>query len=243
MRAYDRHLLVLDAPDGALGRHAMELVDLGVDVVYAQDIDEAHLLSRQDEARACAALFACPADPETAGQIIQRLSGSLDGPMDAIAPIGPRPEPETLDVLRAAGVRVGLFDPLAVRELRFVATAVLRAGNPADPRKSDRFPTALRARVRLDANLKDVRVHDLSLGGAWLEEPFPFPTGSQITLEIGLEGTRFSATAVVVNRRAEADPSRPDAPAGMGVQFVEVDDESQDRLRVFVTSCAERYQI
>jgi hypothetical protein len=243
MAAYDRHLLLLDAAEGQLGRHAMELVELGVDVVYAQDADEAHLLARQDGARACAALFACPPDPGVAGQLVSRLAAALDGPPDAIAPIGPRPPAETLEVLRAAGLRFGLFDPLAFRELRFVASAVLRLGNAADPRKSDRFPTAIPARIKVGSREKDVRVHDLSRGGAWLVEPFPFPVETVLDVAFELDGTSFAAQAVIVGRRLEDDPTRPDAPAGMGIQFVEVDAANEDRLRAYIDACAEHYRL
>jgi hypothetical protein len=90
---------------------------------------------------------------------------------------------------------------------------------------------------------KEVRVHDLSSGGAWLVEPFPFPVETVVEVAFELDETPFAAKAVIVSRRLEDDPSRPDAPAGMGVEFVEVDAANQERLRAYIDASAEHYRL
>jgi uncharacterized protein (TIGR02266 family) len=70
-------------------------------------------------------------------------------------------------------------------------------------------------------------VHDLGIGGAFVQAPVPLPVGKRIVLDLSIEGEKapITTTARVVWKR---DAGAGDhEPAGMGVVFVDLDDAAQ----------------
>ena len=51
MSDYERFALILDSESAELGHAALRLLELGIDVLYANDLDEAELLARQESER------------------------------------------------------------------------------------------------------------------------------------------------------------------------------------------------
>ncbi|MFQ5777261.1 MAG: PilZ domain-containing protein [Terriglobia bacterium] len=91
----------------------------------------------------------------------------------------------------------------------------------ADPRIEPREPLsveypALRARVR-----------DISLSGAYIEDPRPLPRGRVHQVCIWLD-THTSVTIKAMVRHCEEGK-------GMGIEFLEMSREDENRLRRFVT--------
>lgn len=73
-------------------------------------------------------------------------------------------------------------------------------------------------------------IQDLSLGGAFINDPEPLPAGSTIYLTLHLTGERLSLEGLV--RRSL--PGR-----GMGIQFRNVSAEACDRLERYVNTLAQ----
>ncbi len=76
--------------------------------------------------------------------------------------------------------------------------------------------------------------HDVSQGGLFVKTPTPFPPGTLLKFEIRLAGDMsvISGVGRVVWKREPAQ-SGTDKPAGMGVKFIKIDDQSRviiDRL-------------
>ena len=57
MSDYERFALILDSASEELGSTALRLLELGIDVLYANDLDEAELLARQESERLGAVLI------------------------------------------------------------------------------------------------------------------------------------------------------------------------------------------
>lgn len=73
------------------------------------------------------------------------------------------------------------------------------------------------------------RIHNLSEGGLFLRTSTPLSLGSKAVVRFGEPG--IEATAMVVwSRGAESQGG----PAGMGLQFVEVDESRKDLIRRLV---------
>ena len=76
--------------------------------------------------------------------------------------------------------------------------------------------------------------HDISRGGMFIKTPAPFPGGTLLKFEVRIADEQKVVQGVgrVVWKR-DAAAASPDTPAGMGVKFIKLDDESKhliDRL-------------
>lgn len=70
------------------------------------------------------------------------------------------------------------------------------------------------------------RVRDISLSGAYIEDPRPLPRGRMLNVRLWLdEHTSITARAMI---------RRTDDGAGMGVEFLTMSDEDRNRLRRYV---------
>ena len=78
MSGYERFALILDSDATPLGQAAMRLVEVGVDVLYAKDPDEAVLLARQESSRLGAILLPTRLDLGPQAALLSRLCRGLD---------------------------------------------------------------------------------------------------------------------------------------------------------------------
>src|SRR3954463_14162544 len=71
--------------------------------------------------------------------------------------------------------------------------------------------------------------HDVSRGGMFIKTPSPFPAGTLLTFEVRIsEATRvMQGVGRVVWKREASSATAPDSPAGMGVKFIKLDDDSK----------------
>ncbi len=140
--------------------------------------------------------------------------------------------------------------PLGVRELErwmelrerleraFGARPPLEASGRSR-RRSLRVPAALRARYRVAEGSASSRVGDLSEGGAFVATEVPLAPGTPLRLE--LEDTSGAPTVSVAGRVVWARSARDGGgPAGMGVCFVDLDDDTGAGLAVLIESALAR---
>jgi uncharacterized protein (TIGR02266 family) len=79
--------------------------------------------------------------------------------------------------------------------------------------------------------------HDVSRGGMYIKTPQPFPAGTLLKFEVKIAADQKVIQGVgrVVWRR-EADDASADHPAGMGVKFIKLDEESKNTIDQLVTA-------
>src|ERR1700690_1908649 len=79
--------------------------------------------------------------------------------------------------------------------------------------------------------------HDVSRGGMYIKTPQPFPPGTLLKFEVKIAADQKVMQGVgrVVWRR-EADEATTEHPAGMGVKFIKLDNESKDIIDQLVTA-------
>jgi hypothetical protein len=99
----------------------------------------------------------------------------------------------------------------------------------------------LLGRAFIGAKRKDAIVSTLSMGGAFLEIPSPFPEGSRISLEIALPDGSVNVRAQVVNARYPSSNTSSSAPCGMGVEFLNLSGVAEERVRAFLKEIRERF--
>jgi hypothetical protein len=240
---YERFALILDSERSELGRAAVRLLELGIDVLYANDVDEAALLARQESHRLGAVLVPSTLGPAQVGRLAEGVCSRLEAGAGALVLVGLEPAPELASALAAQGARWCLWEPYDERELRFVAAAAMATGHRGERRKELRLPTCIETAVFMGRHRKDVVVHDLSSGGAYLAAEKPFLEGSPLSIDIPLPEGSVVGRAEVVNAKTFDRPGRSDVPEGMGVVFKQLPDASQQALRGFLARSLARFRL
>ena len=233
--------LIIDDDQNALGDVALRLLRLRMDLFYAKEPGEGRLLAQQEADRIRALLFPATVDIDEIKPIVECLD-SLKPEIDHVLIVmGDRPDDAIRERLRAGGVERALWEPFDESALRSVVSDSMVCRDPIDPRKNVRLPTTLLGRVFIGAKRKDAIVSTLSMGGAFLETPSPFPEGSQISLEIALPDGSVNVRAQVVNAHYPGSDAASPQPCGMGVQFLNLAGADEERVRAFLKEIGERF--
>ena len=222
---YERFALIVDSEAGQLGRAALSLIEAGIDVLYAADPDEAHLLAAQESQRLGALLVPSTAEPALLEGLLEHVCPFLGGGVETLVPVGLEPSPSVATSMRRAGVRWCLWEPFEEQELRFVASAALMAGNPAERRKTLRVPAHLLAGVAQGGVARKAVVCDLSNRGAYLGVEPTFEPDSEVALQLQVGSTPLALRARVAHAHPPDRPPRSDLPGGMGLEFTALSGE------------------
>jgi len=240
---YERFALIYDSPAGQLGQAALGLLDRGIDVLYAADLDEAMLLASQEEDRLGALLVPSSLNAGALAELIHRVAPRLPSGIETMVPIGLEPEPDVAALLRRAGVRWCLWEPYELRELRFVTVAALMAGNPGERRKALRVPTRVSAEVLQGETRRPGVLCDLSQGGAYLGVDPPFDTGSEVQMELDVPAASIFLRGRVAHAHGPELPPRDDLPGGIGVEFLEVPKRDRAVVGQLISELTQPYRL
>lgn len=243
MPEYERFTLLLDSQEAEFGRLAMRLLELGIDTMYANDLDEAALLSRQEMARLGVVLASSEGPRAHIENIVNRVCAPLDAGVSSLVLVGPEMSEEKAGSLRELGISWRICEPYEERDLRFVLSLVMSKEHTDDRRKSLRIPTEIPTTIFMGRHRKDVIVRDLSLSGAYFASPHPFMPESQLSIEIPLPEGTFLAKGVVRNAKTADVARRADVPDGMGVEFSHVNEKSMNLLQGYFDAWIERFTL
>ena len=243
MSEYERFALIFDSANAELARASLRLLELGIDVLYANDLDEAELLARQESELLGAVLIPSTLRRDRADALLSRVCSKLAAGPRALVLVGLEPEREFVEALRARGVTWRLWEPFYERELRFVMTAAMATEHEGERRKAPRIPTEIATPVFMGRHRKDVTVHDLSATGAYLAASNPFLEGSRLSFEIPLPDGLVAGKAEVANANTADQPGRADVPEGMGVAFTQLTPGSREKLEAFIQRWIQRFRL
>jgi Tfp pilus assembly protein PilZ len=113
-----------------------------------------------------------------------------------------------------------------------------RAGVPKEPVLIKiRVPLIQRARLATVAGEEDVFMMDIGLRGVFVERSSPLPVGDEVRIRFLLPGNEIPVAArcrVAWWHGPEQALRSRSLPAGMGLEFIEVDDRGDERVRGFV---------
>lgn len=243
MAGYERFALIIDSDSSVLGGVAMRLLELGIDVLYAADVDEAALLAVQEAQRLGAVLIPPTFDSRSLDALVSRVCSKLAVGPRALVVAGLEHDSELIEELRSRGAEWALCEPYEERELRFVMTAAMATGHGGERRKHPRIPTDVATNVFMGRHRKKVTVYDISVTGAYFATPHPFPQGSRISMDIPLPNGSVVGNGSVVNSKSADKPGRPDVPEGMGVRFEPLSEASTERLYEFIEDWIDRFRL
>ncbi len=240
---YERFVLIYDSESGQLGSAALSLLESGIDVLYAADLDEALLLAGQESERLGALLAPSMLDPAVLEALLERVCPFLSGGNETLVPIGLEPDPAVTSQLRKAGVRWCLWEPYEPRELRFVASAAMMAGNPTERRKTLRVPAEFLAGLVQGSDNRQGVVCDLSHRGAYLGVEPPFPPGSEVQVELPIPAGSIFLRARVAHAHGASAPPRHDLPGGVGLEFIDPGVEDRQSVSRLLESLTGNFRL
>jgi hypothetical protein len=236
---YQRLALILDDEASQIGELALQLVRLGVNVLYANDFDETVLLARQAADDVGAVIVPSCQATGWLPMILKRLRL----PPAAVVPAGKRPDDATLESLRCEGVRWALWLPDDDRAVRFVVTAAMSETDATEIRFDLRVPTELEGSVQRGPLDRPCEIRNLSRGGALVALEPLVPVGSRITLRLGVGDAPLSLCAKVAWSTECTEVHPPEPSPVMGVCFDDVDPEARGALLRFLGEQLERFHL
>jgi hypothetical protein len=236
----DRSVLLLDGPAGRLAGFRDRLSGLGLSPILARDPAEAlRGLASPLEPRV-ALLVPEFAGSALAGTLAQLLAEAPEHELGFVA-TGPAPGPDTRSCLRAAGVRLALWEPFDDGALRFQLNRARH--HKSDGREELRIPTTLLARVQASDRPRDAIVYNLSARGAFLETPRAALRGAQIELDLPLPSGALRVKARVRFHNVAGNLQRPNLPFGMGIEFIALSRDAGDAIRLYVEERAKGFVV
>ncbi len=238
---YERSILILDSPNGALGDFALGLIAMGLHPHHALELDD--LVRLAEERREFAGALAAPAQLllEQLDRIRKELLDPLGLPIACAIPVGPRPIDAEIAQLALAGVRWAAFEPASPRELRYVFSLALAFADGGDSRTEPRVPIELSVEVSTGERVFRASLRDLSPNGAYIAARSPLRAGTKLTLTFELDGAPVEAPCEVRWRTSLDGGFAGWLDAGMGVQFVGVSPEIQAGLAAFAATSEQRF--
>jgi hypothetical protein len=238
---YERAALILDSEAHALGDLSLSLIALGLRPLYATQLDELMLLSREHRTQVGALLT-------PSAELVSRIADLRKGVLEplglsasAIVPVGDLGPAPLRDALRGEGLRYCLPSGCQPHELRFVVSRALSDSDPDELRRGARVPCNVPVQVASEHRSLPARFDDVSLGGAFVGLAHPHAAGSRLRLRFTLLEQTSTVTARVAWRTGTNAPAWCDR--GMGVEFLDVDGDTCERLRRFVATQLHRFRI
>lgn len=160
----DRRILIFDGPEGELQQLAMDLIGREFEVHYANDIDEAQMMTHEAEGRINTIVFAA----RSLSRYVPDMATRFGLPAAALIPGGARPDAEVVDALLEQGVKWHLWDDPPDEQIRMVISSVLFEHDPLEIRYHGRVPTSLSGHLEIRGVKCDTSIRDISHGGACL---------------------------------------------------------------------------
>lgn len=237
-------VLVLDVGAGSLEPLAIRIRRLGLRVVRGKTSDAAQDIL--GDPRFAIGAIVIPPDIPTPdlGRALETLQyQEPDRPLPMLVS-GAKPEPDTCDELRGAGVNLALFEPIDDHTLRFQLNRALAEGSGISAgRRALRVPADWPVRVRMGRRNKEVRLYTLSCGGAYLATPRPSNRGSSLFLTLPLPSGPLEIAARVMMTNVPGNLVRSNLPLGMGVQFTELASEFEGSIQSWTETRASHLRL
>jgi hypothetical protein len=220
------------------------LQKLGLDPVQVVSFDEALRACEHAQSPVDAALI--PSSLAEEGHLkseLRRLRKSGADSGLGLLVFGAAVERSRRKKLRAAGIKLALWEPFDDATLRFQLNRALSGEGDENGRRRPRVPTYLLSRVTIGGRERDAVVYSLSEGGAFLETPRASMEGAHAELEIRLPGEPLRLRALVIFANVPGNLQRPNLPLGMGVRFEGLSTEDTKRLKDYVERRAAELEV
>jgi len=237
------HVILVESADGSSDKLAQRLTTFHVEPLLARDLSEARSILEQRRTLIMAVLV--PTDLPTHNLKHDIKSVCQVGPASGLmfVSVGKAPTPSERKKLRAAGVKLALWEPYDDGTLRFQINRALGGDRDDHARREPRVPTYLLARIYQGERHKDAVVYSLSEGGSFLETPRASMEGAEIDVELRLPGQAVRVHGTVVFANVPGNLQRPNLPLGMGVRFTHSDPADAKALHDYIAQRIEQLEV
>jgi diguanylate cyclase (GGDEF)-like protein/PAS domain S-box-containing protein len=236
----DRYALIVDDEPAELGRMTMRMNQMGARAFYARDADEGVLFAGQEPGRIHALFVSSTIQLSKVERVANQIAAVSEGQQPSIVIVGDEPDSALVKGLQRGRAIWSLRIPFDDVDLRFVVDVALA------PRAEAAFQSRSRAPLQLIAwtRVGDVSGHGvislLSPRGAFVEMEEPLAVGTVFHLEFNLSDwpMRLRGRVVCVNGPGTDQCARP---SGIGVVFLDRDQETDARIQEEIEKRAVRY--
>jgi len=238
--AAERYALIVDDETAGFGRMAMRMNQMGARAFYARDADEGVLFAAQEPGRIHALFVSSMASLPKVERVAHQIAAVAEGQQPSIVVVGEEFDSDDVASLQRGRAIWSLRVPFDDAELRFVVDAALAPRTETASRARARAPLQIIAWTRVG----DVSGHGvislLSPRGAFVEMEDPLPVGTIFHLEFNLADwpMRLRGRVVCVNGQGSDQMARP---SGIGVVFLDRDQETDARIQEEIEKRAVRY--
>jgi hypothetical protein len=238
---YERAALILDSNAHLLGELSLALISLGLRPLYATELDELVLLSREYRSQVGAVVLPAQNLAAQLPGLRKQVLEPLALPLSAVVPIGERLPPDVSEALRGEGMRFCLRTPFEPHELRFVVARALSDTDPEELRLDPRVPCDIPVSIESEHRRVEGRLSDLSTTGAFVAIAHPHAERQVIRLQFTLRDQPCCVSARVAWHTGPSTP--PWRDRGMGVELVALDENTRALLRRTVAEQVHRFRL
>lgn len=184
------------------------------------------------------ATTAMPALVVTADRLKDMAGGDLvlklkeNAPAVSVIVLNETRDPAVQRACLAAGAATCLVKPVSVEDLYRVVQVAIEPVPRMNLRINTKLPVSIKNKTVNCGEGGCARV--LSEHGVYILIPHPFPLKTKLPLQIHLDDGPLSADAEVIYAHREG--SQSNQTPGMGMQFLQMSDQDQERLRCFIRS-------
>jgi hypothetical protein len=214
-----------------MGVVAHRLRRLGYRAVGAKAPAEALELASERRLRVSAILVSAALPIVDLPGALDELGARLAEGRAGCLAVGPRPDPDTRQALRTAGVELAAFEPCEDTTLRFQLNRALSHPDEHPDRRETRVPADLPVRVFSSGRSKPAMARALSANGAFLETRRPSLPGVPVELELSLPPETVQIVGRVVYTNVPGNLQRANLPTGMAVCFTELPPGAERAIR------------
>ena len=147
------------------------------------------------------------------------------------------------DRIAALGFRHALDWDHDPAELRFVVNRLISLDRAAEAREVPRAPFSARAQLHCDGEAKPARLYTLSVRGAYVSAPAPWPAGREIEIRWNFDEIETLVAARVVRTVTDSTRCAPASPIGMGAVFVDLPREQETRIEGLLEDATSRLAV
>lgn len=229
-------VILIEGSDGGITTLSERLRSFDVEPIRVANLESAEALVAAQHQPFCVVMIPTDYHHDKLKKVLRPIATASAHSEVMFVSVGRHPTPSHRKLLRAAGVKLALWEPYDEGTLRFQLNRALGGDRDHHHRRTLRVPTYLLARIFIGGRTKDAVVYSLSEGGAFLETQRASMEGAQVEVELRLPMGAIRVHGEVLFSNVPGNLQRPNLPLGMGLRFTRISAADTKTIKEFVTA-------
>ena len=229
-------VILIEGSDGGIATLAERLRSFDVEPTRVANLESAEALVAAQHQPFCVVMIPTDYHHDKLKKVLKPIARASAHSEVMFVSVGRHPTPAQRKTLRAAGLKLALWEPYDEGTLRFQLNRALGGDRDHHQRRTLRVPTYLLARVFVGGRTKDAVVYSLSEGGAFLETQRASMEGANVEVELRLPTGSIRTEGQVLFSNVPGNLQRPNLPLGMGLQFTTLSSADAKQIKEFVNA-------